>query len=111
MAAERLRDSERPTSGIASFGFNRTTIYRWLNGASKPGVGLSALRSRPATGRPRSLAARQEQQVYRWVDGRGPRQYGLDFGLWTRRLMAELIGRRFGIRLGVTTVGELLAGK
>jgi transposase len=109
MAVERVRDGERPSSVIASFGFNRTTIYRWLTAASKPGVGLSALRSRPATGRPRSLTPRQEQQVFRWINGRDPRQHGLDFGLWTRRLVAELIERKFGIRLGVTAVGELLA--
>jgi transposase len=109
MAVERVRDGEPPSSVIASFGFHRTTIYRWLKAASKPGVGLSALRSRPATGRPRSLTPRQEQQVFRWVNGRDPRQYGLDFGLWTRSLVAELIERKFHIRLGVTAVGELLA--
>jgi hypothetical protein len=52
MAVARVRDGERPSSVIASFGFNRTTIYRWLKVASTPGVGLSGLRSRPATGRP-----------------------------------------------------------
>jgi transposase len=109
MAVERVRDGERPSSVIASFGFNRTTIYRWLEIASKPGAGLSALHSRPATGRPRSLTPRQEQQVFRWVNGRDPRQYGLDFGLWTRSLVAELIERNFDIRLGVTAVGALLA--
>jgi len=109
MAVERVRDGERPSSVIASFGFNRTTIYRWLEVASKPGAGLRALRSRPATGRPRSLTPRQEQQVFRWVNGRDPRQYGLDFGLWTRSLVAELIERNFHIRLGVTAVGALLA--
>ena len=109
MAVERVRDGERPSSVIASFGFNRATIYRWLKAASKPGVGLSALRSRPATGRPRSLTPRQEQQVFRWINGCDPRQYGLDFGLWTRSLVAALIERKFHIRLGVTAVGELLA--
>jgi transposase len=109
MAVERVRDGERPSSVIASFGFNRTTIYRWLEVASTPGAGLSALRSRPATGRPPSLTPRQEQQVFRWVNGRDPRQYGLDFGLWTRSLVAELIERNFHIRLGVTAVGGLLA--
>ena len=109
MAVERVRDGERPSSVVASFGFNRTTIYRWLKAASKPGVGLAALRSRPATGRPRSLTPRQEQQVFRWINGRDPRQYGLDFGLWTRSVVASLIERKFHIRLGVTAVGELLA--
>jgi transposase len=109
MAVERVRDGERPSCVITSFGFNRTTIYRWLDAASKPGVGLNALRSRPVTGRPRRLTPRQERRVFGWVNGRDPRQYGLDFGLWTRSLVAELIERKFGIRLGVTAVGELLA--
>jgi len=47
--------------------------------------------------------------VFRSINGRDPRQYGLDFGLWTRSLVADLIERKFGIRLGVTAVGELLA--
>ena len=109
MAVERVRDGERPSSVVASYGFNRTTIYRWLSAAATPGVGLRALRSRPATGRPRSLTPHQEQQVFRWINGHDPRQYGLDFGLWTRSLVAELIERKFVIRLGVTAVGELLA--
>jgi transposase len=109
MAVERVRDGERPSLVMACYGFNRTTIYRWLNVAATPGVGLSALRSRPATGRPRSLTPHQEQQMFRRINGRDPRQYGLDFGLWTRSLVAELIERKFAIRLGVTAVGELLA--
>jgi transposase len=67
------------------------------------------LKSTPATGRPRSLTAKQEQQVFRWVNGRDPRQYGLDFGLWTRRVVADLIEKKFNVGLGVTAVGELLA--
>jgi transposase len=109
MAVERVRDGERPSAVVASFGFHRTTIYRWLHAASQPGVGLKALHARPATGRPRSLTPRQEHQVFRWVNGRDPRQYGLDFGLWTRSVVADLIERKFSIRLGVTAVGELLA--
>ena len=86
-----------------------TTIYKWLAAASKPGVGLKALRSRPATGRPRRLTPRQEQQVFRWINGKDPRQYGLDFGLWTRSIVASLIERKFNVRLGLTAVGTLLA--
>ena len=109
MAVERVREGEVPSSVIASFGFSRTTIYKWLDAVSKPGVGVKALRSRTATGRPRTLTLRQEQQVFRWLNGRDPRQYGLDFGLWTRSVVAGLIESKFGIRLGLTAVGGLLA--
>ena len=109
MAVERVREGEAPSGVIASYGFNRTTIYKWISAAARPGVGLSALRARPAPGRPRSLTPRQEAQVFRWINGKDPRQYGLDFGLWTRQVVAELIEQKFGIRLGLTAVGELLA--
>src|SRR3974390_538512 len=70
---------------------------------------MAALHSKPQTRRPRSLAPRQEQQVFRWINGRDPRQYGLDFELWTRTLVTHLIEQKFGIRLGLTAIGELLA--
>src|ERR1700758_2511965 len=109
MAVERVRDGEQPAAVIASYGFSRTTIYKWLAAAATPGVGVKALLSRPATGRPRTLSPRQERQIFRWINGRDPRQYGLDFGLWTRSVVASLIERKFAIRLGVTAVGALLA--
>jgi transposase len=30
MAIERVREGERPSAVIASYGFCRTTIYKWL---------------------------------------------------------------------------------
>jgi len=109
MAVERVREGESAASVIASYGFSRTTIYKWVTAAATPGVGLKALLSRPATGRPRTLSPRQEQQVFRWINGRDPRQYGFDFGLWTRSVVVSLIEHKYGVRLGVTAVGELLA--
>ena len=109
MAVQRVREGEKPAAVMASLGLHRTVIYKWLNAAAGRGRGLRALRSTPATGRPRTLTPAQERQVFRWVNGRDPRQYGLDFGLWTRRIVALLIERKFGVRLGVTAVGALLA--
>ena len=109
MAVARVREGEPAAEVIAAYGFNRTTIYKWLRAALQPGVGIKALRSTKATGRPRSLTPAQERQVYRWINGRDPRQYGLDFGLWTRTVVVELIDQKFGVRLGVTAVGERLA--
>lgn len=109
MTVERVRGGERPSSVIASYGFHRTTIYKWLTVAFRAGKGVKALRSRPATGRPRTLTSRQEKQVFAWVNGKDPRQYGLDFGLWTRAMIASLIAQKLGVKLGLTAVGALLA--
>src|SRR5260370_2988379 len=104
MAVERVLEGEVASAVITSYVFNRTTIHKWLAAAAKPGVGLRALQAWPAPGRPRRLTPGQEQQVFRWINGKDPRQYGLDFGLWTRSVVADLIARKFGITLGLTAV-------
>jgi len=109
MAVERVREGERPSEVIASYGFHRCTIYGWLKVARSRGHGLRALASRPATGRPRTLTAAQERQVFRWVNGKNPRQYGFDFGLWTRQIVRELVRQRFGVRVSLASIGALLA--
>jgi len=109
MSVERVREGEDPSAVIASYGFCRTTIYKWLNAVKGRGRGLAALRSRKGTGRPRKLAAVQERQVFRWINGKDPRQYGFDFGLWTRQVVAELVADRFGVKLSLASVGKLLA--
>jgi transposase len=46
MAVGRVRDGEEPSAVIASYGFCRTTIYKWLRAVKGRGRGLEALRSR-----------------------------------------------------------------
>lgn len=60
MAVERVREGEPATKVIEAYGFNRTTIYKWLNAVLRPGLGIRALRSTKGTGRPRTLTPRQE---------------------------------------------------
>jgi len=109
MAVERVREGEAPSAVIASYGFCRTTIYKWLRQAAGPGKGLRALAARPATGRPRKLTPAQEQQVWRWINGHNPLQYGFDFGLWTRQIVRELLLMKYDVSLSLASVGALLA--
>ena len=109
LALRRVREGEKPSAVVKSLGMNRTSIYRWLNAAAGRGKGERALAARPATGRPTKLTPTQQAQVFRWINGKDPRQYGLDFGLWTRQIAATLIEQKFGVSLGLTAVGRLLA--
>jgi transposase len=108
MAMERVSEGEAPSAVMRSFGFCRTTIYKWQRKA-KGRKGLQALRSSPASGRPRTLSAAQERRVLRWVNGKDPRQYGFDFGLWTRQTVARLIEDKFAVRLSLASTGQVLA--
>lgn len=109
MAVERVREGETPSAVIASYGFCRTTIYKWLARASGRGKGLKALAARKGTGRPRTLTPAQERQVFRWINGKNPMQYGFDFGLWTRQIVRELVAMKFGVTLSLSSIGALLA--
>jgi transposase len=109
LALRRVREGEKPSAVVKSLGMNRTSIYRWLKAAAGRGKGERALAARPATGRPTKLTPTQQAQVFRWINGKDPRQYGLDFGLWTRQITATLIEQKFGVNLGLTAVGRLLA--
>jgi len=109
MAVRRVRDGERAADVMASYGFARTSIYKWLPKVKGRGNGLKRLKSTKGTGRPRTLTPAQERQVFWWINGRDPRQHGFDFGLWTRQIVRELLAREFGVALGLTAVGMLLA--
>lgn len=107
MAVKRVAGGEKPSEVIRSFGLCRTTIYKWL-WAAKMG-GAKALASRSHPGRPPKLTAKDAAKVRSWICGRDPRQYGFDFGLWTRQIVARMIQDRFGKSLGVSAVGKLLS--
>lgn len=107
LAVRRVKEGERPSSVIESYGLCRTTIYKWLRAARRGGE--AALKARKHPGRTPTLTLRQKLQVRGWINGKDPRQYGFDFGLWTRQIVAALIEQKFGVRIGVTAVGRLLA--
>jgi transposase len=107
MAVRRVHEGERPSEVIKSYGLCRTSIYRWLRAERRRGP--AALESRKAPGPRCKLTAREKRRVRTWICGKDPRQYGFDFGLWTRRIVADLIEEKMGKKLGVTAVGRLLA--
>lgn len=109
MALERMNEGESPAAVAASFGLHRGWGYKVLARAKGAGRGKRALLSRKGTGRPRTLTAAQERRVFGWINGKNPRQYGFDFGLWTRQIVGELIRQKFAVRLSLASVGALLA--
>lgn len=106
MAAQRYLDGESPTRIARSYGVSNVSVHRWGKQAKEKG--LDSLAPQPRSGRPRKLTPEEEQEVFRWVVGGDPRQLGLDFGLWTRQIIAEQIEERLGVEMSITSVGELL---
>ena len=109
MAIQRVvEDGVKPSEIASEYGFCRNYLYPWLQ-KFRDG-GWEALAERIAEGPTPKLTERQRQQVKRWILGKDPRQYGFDFGLWSRRIVQALIQERMGVAVGLTAVGRLLAG-
>lgn len=102
-----VEGGEVPSEVMRSLGLCRTTIYPWLRSFDEGG--WAALAGSIAEGPAPKLTPAQGQRVKRWIVGRDPRQYGFEFGLWTRQIVAELIARKFKTQLGLTAIGKLLA--
>ena len=108
MAVERVREGEDPRAVIASV---RILSHYYLQvDARVEWTRQGHARARLAQGgRPRTRLRRRSDRCFAGSAAKDPRQYGFDFGLWTRQIVGVLIKQKFRVRLGVTAVGMLLA--
>ena len=102
-----VEDGELPSEVMKSYGLCRTTIYPWLREYNDKG--WEALAESISQGPESKLTDLEKQRVKRWILGKDPRQYGFDFGLWSRRIVQQLIQEKMGVSLCLTSVGKLLA--
>jgi transposase len=86
-------------------GVHRQTVNIWLKRYREQGEDgvLDGRRVSPRRGKG-LLTGAAVRQVRAWIAEETPDQLGLPFALWTSRAVRELIARRFGKRLGLSTV-------
>jgi len=103
-----ILEGEKQMEAAQIFGVTRQAVGKWVKKYREGGV--RALRARKR-GRPSksSLLPWQAAQIAKAVVHRYPEQLKLPFYLWTREAVAELIERKFKIRLSRWTVGRYLA--
>lgn len=73
--------------------------------------GMSALKPKPRgrkSGEGRVLTPEQEARIRKLIVDQRPEQLKMDFALWTRAAVAELIAREFQITLSVRGIGKYL---
>ena len=87
-------------------GYARKTIHRWVS-AYEVG-GKSALRSTRAIGATEKLTEKQTEWIAATLISKNPAQLQFPFALWTREIVRELIKRRFGVMMALTSIGNLL---
>lgn len=93
------------SEAAGAVGVQRQTVNIWLKryrAQGDDGV-LDGRRISPRRGKG-VLTAKEAEKVRRWIADKMPDQLKLPFALWTARAVLELIERRFGKRLGLSTV-------
>lgn len=90
-------------------GVHRNTVNRWISNWKNEGAkALKPKRRGIKQGDGRSLTKDQETLISRKIMDKNPDQMKLDFVLWTREAVAQLIKETFGISMPVRTVGDYL---
>src|ERR1039458_3816995 len=69
---------------------------------------VKVCRSGRPPGSGRQLSADQEREIQRLIQDRTPDQLKLNFALWTRQAVSELIEAVYGVRLTVRNTGKYL---
>jgi transposase len=106
-AVQQVQNGESPETVIRALGFSRACIYQWL--AAYRAGGWDGLKAGKITGRPKKLTGNQMRWIYKTVTGKNPLQLDFPFALWTRGMISQLISRKFGVKLSLSSVGRLLA--
>jgi len=101
-AVARVKEGESPSSVMASFGFSRTSIYRWLGKTDKQ------LAAKKAAGPSRRLNKQQIRKLKSMILKSDPRAHGFDSALWSTRILSDLIKTKFDIVVSRVTVSKIL---
>ena len=88
------------------FNVSRAMLFRWQQKYDQGGP--VALETKKTPGPASRLSPTQLSKLYAIITGSDPRQLEFDFGLWTRKIIRELIRREFGVKLSEVQVGRLL---
>jgi transposase len=108
-AVRAVLDGMSQAEAARVFGVHRNAVNRWVKRYRHGGWGaLSQRRRGRRAGEPATLSPRQQQEVIALVRETTPDQLDRAGFLWTRDAVAELIARRYGVRLARTTVGRYL---
>jgi transposase len=90
-------------------GICRETVSRWWSAYADHGLdGLPRERTGRPVGSGRTLSDEQAARLRAILDRQSPEEAGIASPLWSRRAVADLIHKEYGITMPVRTVGEYL---
>ena len=91
------------------FGVDKNTVTNWWKNYQNEGASSFKSKKRGVKSEDKKLlSAKQEQEIQKMIIDTMPEQLKLDFALWTRKAVKELVEREFGVVLAVNTMGDYL---
>lgn len=91
------------------FGVNKNTVSNWWKSYEARGTkGFVSKKKGVKPEDKKLLSNDQELAVQKMIVDKMPEQLKLDFALWTRKAVKELVEREFGIVIAITTMGDYL---
>jgi transposase len=104
-AIELLKDGYQPCDVASMLNVDRRSVRRW--NATYRQQGASALRAKPASGRPPKLSAKDKARLEK-ILLKGAAAAGFPTDLWTCPRIVETIERHFGVHYHVDHIGRLM---
>lgn len=90
-------------------GVNKNTISNWWKSYESGGnPGLTEKRRGAPPESKKLLSAAQEQAIQKMLIDTMPDQLKLDYALWTRQAVRDLVERELGVSLAINTMGDYL---
>lgn len=91
------------------FSVNKNTVSNWWKSYQSRGTkGFVSKKKGVKSEDKKLLSDEQESAVQKILVDKMPEQLKLDFALWTRKAVKELVEREFGIVIAITTMGDYL---
>lgn len=105
-AVQLLKEGNDSALVARMFNVSRAMLFRWQQKFDEGGP--QALETKKTPGPASRLSPTQISKLYAIITGCDPRQLQFDFGLWTRRIIRDVIRQEFGVKLSEVQVGRLL---
>lgn len=108
-AIKQINAGKRKKDVALMYGVNQNTITNWVKKYKKDGIkGLEDNKRGVSSEDKKLLSRAQELEIQSMITDVMPDQLKLDYALWTRKAVKELVEREYGIKLAINTMGDYL---
>lgn len=109
LAIKQVQSGVQKKKVAEFYGVNQNTITNWVKKYALEGnKGLTDNKRGVKSEDKKLLNKQQEKEIQKMITDVMPDQLKLDYALWTRKAVKELVEREFGVVLAINTMGDYL---